>query len=501
MAHVPRAETRELAESRPHTGAVGKRVEIIGDDEKFSDPRFDKCWGRGWLPKYYLDAYGMTGDGSSLGSGTGVEYLFLVPNHSEARVQSMRARIERQSSYSLPKYAPITKGSEQALRGIAMDLVELYKNPESRLDLAKKLGVPVEKIIKDADYVYKLSEVYAGNIVVFLTKIYESIGPELVKFARKTAEAVAGSASSSALSGAGEVAGAIGSILPWVKLFIDQAVANEALGDEKWAASCREFMTMITEAAQESANNKMPPAWHILDLNLSCPHRPSFTAERWSPSRDQGNAATVSANNIKNLLAIPSIEAQAAVRKWWALASTLMATPGVGPVMSTMASDFWGGTLASDEQVMAVAAPIAVAYGLNIDEFAGKLWRESKGWKSKPEWFSTYVDRVCGNTEIVGNAREIQWAVLSMDAFKLAESEASTKKEAIKLAESEASKPGSTSSIAPWLRDAALGALGTGALFLVGAPIVLAAIPATIGLTAAGVLLTHKQRPSSAGSR
>lgn len=122
------------------------------------------------------------------------------------------------------------------------------------------------------------------------------------------------------------------------------------------------------------------------------------------------------------------------VRRWWATALAFMDDPRVAEVFHALGRDEKGGVLASDEQVMLVAAPIAVSHGLDVDDFARRLWEQSQGWRGgkqdsfmragyfvQPDLLEppTYSGCKTGD-ESVRDAWWVQWAVLSRDAYKLA---------------------------------------------------------------------------------
>lgn len=140
-------------------------------------------------------------------------------------------------------------------------------------------------------------------------------------------------------------------------------------------------------------------------------------------------------------LIIPQREA---VKHWWALALMYMGDPKVGTIFSALGRDAFGGVIASDEQVMLVAAPIAVSHGWDIDRFARALYSYSAGWRGTPrsnawgvgvgevrraftEWdnpFGSEWSKRCTDKDgrpMVRNAWWLNWAVLAEDAFKLAE--------------------------------------------------------------------------------
>lgn len=114
-----------------------------------------------------------------------------------------------------------------------------------------------------------------------------------------------------------------------------------------------------------------------------------------------------------------------ATRKWWALAQLWMSHAKVSEVFAALGRDASGGVIASDEQVMLVAAPYAAANGFDVDAFAEALWTMSAGWRGAEPRFMVRVDAAakwtCYGRVVPSNAWWLQWAILAEDAEKLVE--------------------------------------------------------------------------------
>jgi len=69
-----------------------------------------------------------------------------------------------------------------------------------------------------------------------------------------------------------------------------------------------------------------------------------------------------------------------AMMRWWTLAKLYASHPKVAEVFTALGRDVTGGMIASDEQVMLVAAPYAAANGIAVDDFAEELYKRAVGW-------------------------------------------------------------------------------------------------------------------------
>lgn len=81
------------------------------------------------------------------------------------------------------------------------------------------------------------------------------------------------------------------------------------------------------------------------------------------------------------------------IKEWWATAVMFMSDPAVYDVFDALGRDVLDGSVASDEQVMLVAAPIAASRGLDVDTFAKKLHAVSKGWRGETEGIVRSMNR------------------------------------------------------------------------------------------------------------
>jgi hypothetical protein len=253
-----------------------------------------------------------------------------------------------------------------------------------------------------------------------------------------------------------------------------------------------------------------PFPWHALEWVTGANPCGGLTEDdqfKVSPWPVTGFRAAVY-NNLVRLYCLP-LEAQQDVIQWWAHATAMMTHGEVARIFAALGDDHtFGGMLASDEQVLLVAAPIAVANGLDPYAFAAALWDKSRGWSASPEMLrreeaikagdesssywpslaSSFTDPRLGQyTDPClkmqpNNAMQVQWAVLARDAFALVEEH---KRGELIISNAVVSKAflSSSGSSIPILT---LGAVASGGLYLAGMSIgiVLAPIAAAIAYIA-----------------
>lgn len=496
-------------------------------DEKFADPHYYDCSGGvGYV----------VAEGSEWNQARplGYEYLASVPRDSASRVAAMRGKVVRDGATASTSVRPFEVASQDAMRRLAIDLYQKYSDEERWPELAKSLGVPISQIASDYERVTKAIGAYAPGSSQFLTEMWRSLGDKIMIRLREVAGAVGGlaggasSGSSEYVTMLGEASQVIG---PFVKIVIDAATAETERQRAEFGAACSGYLQdEVLGVAVDTQQKGFPPPLHVFDqFDLECA-RPRTIAdafsgtERWAPTDGQRAAAAALARNRDALLALP-IPDQSVVMRWWALAAALMSDPRVGDVFRALGRDGSGGSFASDEQVMLAAAPIAVSYGLDVDELARRLWDRSWGWWARPDLWSsrTYSKAVydCPEThwydptswgpegcDIVGsnaicrvraeNAAQVQLAVLAKDGFEVAEEmrREGLGRTAIFMAAAVDRVGGSA------LRHAAvplaLGAVGAGALALAGAGLVAAAAP--VGLAVLWLLASWSTKVAGAGS-
>lgn len=520
------------AESTTKTGANTRVGDVFGlaktlppETNKFIAPYF-ACWngisadargpegtgGRYTNPALNADfknLYDMPGHGV-----IGLEYLADVPNTADARIAAIRAHVIAGDSPAIQRrYMKYADASQDGLAALTRTVIEATKDPSKLPAVAKSLGLPIEKAEIARQDLLKWLDTPGGSI---LKALWSAVGPQVMTLIRQTVAEVSGEVTST-LNSIGAMSSAVpilGFIVQSFTLVYGSIVERAA---EAKRSTCQSYLQDISEHITRLANAGMPTPWHLVDLGLDCDAvvKKTLAAEKSEPGTPLSVALVTAQNTDWYTMGTPAsvkgIERWdgesyvgwgpglspldlIALKKWWGLATLLWSTEQVGPVMRSLGGDRWGGWLASDEQVMLVAAPIAVSYGLDVDTFARKLWDRSLGWRSRPELFVSRAGGGCG--KVVDNARVIQFAVLARDAFDLAEEEKNKHPFFFPLridptvdpalaASSGASGTGSTA------LPLAIGAAAGGAVRWMGGSWPMAAVP--LGIAA---LVTFLHRPS-----
>jgi len=437
----------------------------------------------------------------------GPAYLTALPRNSIDRVAAMREKIDSLASSPVGAgVKALDQQSRDSLENIATDLYTNYRTAEGRADLARRIGVPVDEINRKKDVVLEImNRPEFSDFKSALVPLYAALLPfrdEIMKGISAAASSISGVGGGglSGFSGAMPVIGAA------VNFFVSTYQADQVKLDEDAARRCGLAALRLKDASEALAYKRYPFPWHTeMIASLA-----DIRCQRVE-ARTHNNDAAIHLAMIAGLLEewtyefdrLP-IPLKASIKQWWAITTTLMSSDKILPVFNALGSDPWGGRLATDEQVMLVAAPIAVVNGLDVDSFARRLWDRSRGYaaimdsspsflrKAELSQWKMGVDEhrgICG--PLIRNAFFANLAVLAYDALNLAEETKSEKvglilkKENESFALSMKSEDDGTgfdyeseddgtgfdyapgSSVVPL----AVGALATGGLYLAGASI------------------------------
>lgn len=507
-------------------------------EEKFADPFYTACTGLGTdgtaelLPYVFPESSARAWHFDRPGfNGIGYEYLASVPNNAVARVAAMRAKIEVNGDQPSQLISQTVDLSLSGIRHIGMDIARRYREAKSAADagdfskvneLAATFKIPASQIMGDYKKIVDTIGYYSPDSKEFLEAVWKSFSPQLLGVAREVAssisKAVAGTGaemSPDMAAAFGSAAGVVPVIGQMVKIIIDLYSAWAADLARHEAEACIGMNRLTADVIQKTLLLSLPPPLHILEAFPNAFKCSSETGESTWNGWQQEAAQSIAFDNLLKFVgrkvgfipramttawgtALP-IPDQEIISWWWGLATTMMSNPQVETVFRAMGRDVNGGGFASDEQVMLVAAPIAVAYGLDVDDFARKLWNASPGWGSRPELFFPYSH---GNLDGIlctvpaHNAMQIQWALLAQTAYDLAErmKKENDDKEKEKAsffmvspeytkmrAEEEAAKEKVAKEKAARTPEI-LGGIATGIMALAGTSLLLAAAPLAIGL-------------------
>lgn len=390
-------------------------------------------------------------------------YLSDVPPNAAARVAAMRARIANPGGRKgrLGTLVPFIETSRAELLKLGSKLSSVYRSvlddAAGAAQVAAHYGVPVASLRAEANAMLTAS---AGGSIETIQRALKQWGPiaQVTSAAVQTAMKFATESSESsrrdmiaAMQTLAVIANAIPALGQFIAAAANMTAASWAAADDAERAYCRADQQKIWKSYTTGLSYEQPMPWHAADIYPdTCPPKGGYKAGGYEMTQNQKwleyvfRAALAQGERLSPVLRAP-------MQQWWRLAVTHMADPRVQEVFAALGWDNYGGLLASDEQVMLVAAPVAVANGLDVDDFARQLWNRSKGWRAAGAALVTRQSEVSnGQAPYDGisygtgtgqwtcsggkfpdgrfacectipiNAWAAQWGVLSVEAFKLA---------------------------------------------------------------------------------
>lgn len=455
---------------------AGARAHVGGGEiaEKFMDPLF-LCFGStkpmdnglipdGYMPKPAGAPYVITTPNAmNLPSDLGYGYLSAVPADAASRIAAIRSKIAAYpkppviTSGFTPKtfFETLRKSSYENLTKVASHVTATFGDVKNLTEVAKAYGLPLDGVEKAAVSIREAGK-QTSQYKIIDTAIRE-VAPIANIMANSIAKAVSGGYDPT-FATAQAVVQIAANFIPIAGPFVSAAMslfdAHVAASWKRNQEACSESVASIQKIADETLSAGFPIPFHAAEMDYfspMCGHIPGagdvggykttasqehiddlyrnsnayFTArgtgKTFSPTKD-GKGLTLEEQNF--------------VRRWWATAVAFMDDPRVAEVFYALGRDSNGGVLASDEQVMLVAAPIAVSHGLDVDDFARRLWERSSGWRAgnqdsfmragivaRRQMYDDDPPSIVGcktGDESVRDAWWVQWAVLSRDAYKLA---------------------------------------------------------------------------------
>jgi hypothetical protein len=466
----------------------------------------------------------------------------------------MRAKVDANSdAVSLNNSAlrDMRENSQEAIRKIGLNLVTLYKDPARRDELVAKYASVFKRAVSEiesdrtkVEQIIKMGPPELSEQLAVLMREAKPMIDEVKRGVSDFASQVVGSTAQDASKAFSSISAAVpivGAVVALGASLYGMIEKQRAEGAERATAGCNSVLKDGNDYLNATIERGFPFPWHALEWVATTNPCGGLTEDdqfKVSPWPVQGFRAAMY-NNLVRLYCLP-LEAQQDVIRWWAHATAMMTHGEVARIFAALGDDHtFGGMLASDEQVLLVAAPIAVANGLDPYAFAAALWDRSKGWSESPEMLrreemiragdeaSTFWPSLASSFEDprIGqysdpclmvqpnNAMQVQWAVLARDAFKLVEDfkiGAVTVNEQILLAVRPGESPiGETfllTGTAPTslltsegLKHAAvplaIGAASSGVLVLAGAGLFAASAP--IGVALLWVLMSGRSKTAS----
>lgn len=457
-----------------------------------------------------------------------LDYLMRVPATGKDRVAAMRKQIDAFADPPGAAVLAMQKQSWDTADAIREQLSNDLATADGRKNLAAKVGVPVDVIEANAESLLETLKTYGLELEPLFKSLFKEFGQPILDGIKNAIESATGialggaAAAEAAADTAIGFAGAIPLVGTFASMFIsmysDELMrldADKIHGCETWAQS-------ISISYKKSASYGLPSPWHRelfgTEDQLKCTSDANQSRDATPHLASLGNVANAWLVEFNDL---PTVPYKGAVAKWWLTALTYMSDPAVLAAFNALGRDKWGAGLATDEQVMLVAIPIAISYGFaDIDGFAAELWDRSKGWSDlgtavvdahhdragQPYLYMAEVRRnkldcpgflsaggcvetaeyqtMC--TANVKNAYFAQFAVLARDAIALAEEKKAGMKAGTPLSgflvtlalPAKSSIQDRKTSIVPLV----IGGVGSGIAALARASIPVIALPASLGI-------------------
>jgi len=382
--------------------ASGGAYPEVPDGEKYLDPWW-RCirastvaelagdqWADGLTGPAYL--YGTTP--GALPTDVSFNGSLVIPRNGPDRVAAMRHKINRLASNPMSAgVKAMQKQSLEGLRDVAETLYTNFSTADGRESLARQIGIPIDQINEKKDRVLEILSRPEFEIVLRSSefeKFKSAMGPlykELMDYVGGEIRKGIDAAAQAIGIGAGAVSGfasAIPIIGSAVMYFADIVIANKDKDDEEKAAKCRSAAEDLKQAAEALASARYPTPWHMEQMLGGAADYKCLGKDEPDHNEDATgrlhSATTIMKEWFQEIDRLP-IALRMSVKKWWALAVTLASFDQVKLVFHALGNDPWSGRMATDEQVMLVAAPFAVSNGWDVDEFAAKLWERSEGYR------------------------------------------------------------------------------------------------------------------------
>lgn len=373
----------------------------------------------------------------------GYEYFVGTPYDAKSRISRIRAIIDARHAASeiiagndRGIIASMVKKSRQQLIDMGYSYYETFKSARDitsrAAEIAGYLGVDTSLVQNEAK---QMIEVAGSDQISLVAATLKSYGPMAKTVLNAGIEAY----------DAWNAVGTTTKAMKWTQLAADlsmyvpvygpyiNAVLSFVVADMQKElaenlADCKEGQKQASDALESVQELKLPVPWHAYQV---------FHAECGPDNRPQISLfyLTTLFDRLNLQWQRLTVEQQSDAHRWWGVALMYAAHPDVRRVFEAIGFDASGGMVASDEMVMLVAAPIAVANGIDIDLFAERLWNKSPGWRGfvgQKNRFggdvfgdggkdSTPREFCIGGCAIPTNGWVLQWCQLAKDAFELAE--------------------------------------------------------------------------------
>lgn len=353
----------------------------------------------------------------------GLEYLADVPNDAESRIAAIRKKIGAKpppdakpenygrSLREMLATREIIEKSRIQLNQFALKAVDTYrkvnKSAETASKIASSLGIPPYRVEDEAREIAAFAE--KSDAYQTLDRAIRDYGPIAnaitVGVMRLIDGGATGYTSQPELAAATQV---IDTIIPiamavpvygWVVgaalSFVNSVLKDAVSSADDW---CRERVDVIVARMQRVLQDGLPFPTHATRIfPLSIDGKPTCVSASYASSKEDVGRDPIAdlsqlSLKVETYSIALNVQPRADLQRWWAIAQTYLYHPAVSQVFEALCRDASGGTLASDEQVMLVAAPVATAFGFDIDEIAVELHRRCPGYRSMASSFERPVE-------------------------------------------------------------------------------------------------------------
>lgn len=371
--------------------------------EKYADPIFF-CNNEPWtiinVPAVsYADLYG---DGYEyrfeVEAAHARELAYLEGSKPQAttRVATMRAYVTSRAGVT---GAPILRAFERAsfkkMQEYGISLINgAYANAANMEALARDLGDPLDVVRAQGQKLLQAAGLpgKAGDVAIVETLLREvkpavaAINASISNFSKEISSYATthSNEAASALQAFSKFSAAIPVVGALVNFSMNIYSAAEAEYRKDMAETCQNALVGIDTIIKDLVSSNFPVSLRTFDMSCGEPHvRVKYLSKEAGEiyyNMTSGQFEAFQAYfRILYGLEKTSIYYRAFISRWWATALTFMSNPRVGDVFRAM-GEHWD--FASDEQVMLVAAPFAVANDIAVDVFARVLWDRCEGYQT-----------------------------------------------------------------------------------------------------------------------
>lgn len=355
--------------------------------EKFRDPRIPRCFGiaggknpyavqgnyTGWfqngLAEDYLN-WPVVGDA--------LTYIGEVLPEADYRINALKAKVKNLADSQSKSLVGLTQVSDNSLEKSITTLYTQIKDKKNWPSLADKAGIPVSSFLEgEAEFEKRINNWTRANLHIDVMSVFNGLKDDLSKLLNSFVKDISKEFSDT-VSSAGS---ALSSSWPIVAQFVEVVEKAKSACESNKRDNTTRFFQAMQKPLQVLVEKGLPFPWHIHEIwpgvdnpSLTCGY---FEGGKWLPNLDMQGAyqdylhACIMLTNL-------GIAEKSYITKWWADAQVLMADPLVYSIFNAMGRN--RGLFASDEQVLVVAAPIAVMNGLDPYSFAKLLWGFDEGW-------------------------------------------------------------------------------------------------------------------------